>query len=470
MKHMKVILFSIVLVVAVLMVYTQQPFGYTDEMITAISKAEYVGSQRCAGCHKDQYESWLTTLHPHQERPASINTVVGDFTKNNTFKAGDYTTKMSTKDGKHYVTTIGRDGKEETYELKYVIGGAWKQRYLTEFPNGALHVLPVQWNVETKKWTDYHGLAKQKPGDGKYWSDKGRAWQYHCSGCHAVGVKINYDAKNDRFDTTLVERGIGCESCHGPGSEHLKAPLGLKSTTIVNPAKIHDAKRAAQICGQCHNRGVSVKNTESPYGPKHYEYSGGPAGYLPGLVLRSYYDEKPGEWPDGSPKMHRQQYVDWAKSKHALSGVNCWDCHAVHQKGALSKGSLKAPANELCLNCHKITNEGFHGIHTTNDCRGCHMPKTSQTAVKRGEAEFDISSHRFKFVSPSETLKHGGLAKQPNSCNACHYHEKDKPEDMMKVVEAVKNKRREQFGLGKVTISIEKPVDKVDKKEEAPKK
>ncbi len=437
---------------------------YTDERIAAISKSKYVGSKVCAGCHEDQYESWLSTLHPYQERPANKNTVVGDFIKDNTFTAGGYTAKMFTKDGKYYVTTIGPEGKEGTYEIKYVIGGAWKQRYLIEFPNGALHILPVQWNVETKKWTDYHGLAKQKPGDGKYWSDKNRTWQYQCGTCHVTGLQINYDAKKDRFNTTVVERGIGCESCHGAGSEHVIAPMNKKFTTIVNPAKIHDAKRAAQICGQCHDRGVSVKKTDSLHGPEFYEYPAGPAGYLPGLVLRNYYNEKPAEWPDGSPKMHRQQYVDWAKSKHALSGVNCWDCHAVHQKGALSKGSLKAPANELCLNCHKIDSDITHSIHGNNDCRGCHMPKTSQTAVKRGEAEFDISSHRFKFVSPAETLKYGGLAKQPNSCNGCHYHEKDSPEDLQMAIDAVRNKKRESVGLGK-RIPPVPPV-----KETAPKK
>ena len=48
---------------------------------------------------------------------------------------------MTTKDGKYFITTIGEDGKEHTYPLKYVLGGVWKQRYITEFPNGGLHVL-----------------------------------------------------------------------------------------------------------------------------------------------------------------------------------------------------------------------------------------------------------------------------------------------------------------------------------------
>ena len=31
---------------------------------------------------------------------------------------------------------------------------------------------------------------------------------------------------------------------------------------------------------------------------------------------------------------------------------------------------------------------------------------------------------------------------QPNSCNTCHYHAKDKPEDLLNVLERVKASRR----------------------------
>jgi formate-dependent nitrite reductase cytochrome c552 subunit len=437
---------------------------HIEDVINAVAKAEYVGSERCAGCHDKIYNSWLTTLHPYKIRPVNENTVVGDFVKNNAFTVKnikgmpftEYTTKMSVKDGKYYITTIGEDGKEHTYLLKYVLGGVWKQRYITEFPNGGLHVLPLQWNVDTRTWADYHGLAKQKPGDKGYWSNPARPWQLKCGSCHTTGLKINYDAKANKFNTTWADTGAACEACHGPGSEHVIAPMDKKIATIVNPAKIPDARRAAQVCGQCHNRGKSIAKAISvPGGPDVYDYPNGAAGYIPGKTLYNYYIEKPGEWPDGSPKQHHQQYNDWKKSQHAAHGVNCWDCHASHGKGAISKHSLKEGGDKLCMSCHQVQNELMHSIHSSNTCIGCHMPRTAKNAVKTGEAAYDIADHRFKVVSPAETIKYGGLAKQPNSCNGCHYHEKkDTPESLLKAMETIRNKKRESLGMEKQTIPV----------------
>ena len=47
-----------------------------------------------------------------------------------------------------------------------------------------------------------------------------------CDGCHSV----NYDIKTK----TVTEWNVGCEKCHGPGSEHVKHPT---SANIVNPAR-----------------------------------------------------------------------------------------------------------------------------------------------------------------------------------------------------------------------------------------
>lgn len=436
--------------------------GYIEDTIDVISKAEYVGSERCLGCHEQIYFSWLSTLHPYKVRPATENTVVGDFVKNNKLTIKDikdvpdkteYTTTMSKKDGKFFITTIGSGGKEETYPVKYVLGGVWKQRYMTEFKNGAIMILPVQWNIATRQWVDYQGFKTGAPGSGKYWADKNRTWQYQCGSCHSTGVKVNYNASSDTFRTTWVDNGISCEACHGPGSIHSAEPKYKKTATIINPAKIPDARRAAQTCGQCHNRGTSTAETKVATGPKFYEYPNGDAGYLPGKVLDNYYVEKPGLWPDGSSKQHHQQYNDWAKSKHADAGVNCWDCHKVHGKGVISKHSLREAGDKLCLNCHSVSNTLMHGIHGANSCTECHMPKTATNAVKTGPSRYDIANHTFRVVSPAESIRYGGIDKQPNSCNACHYHAKDKPEDLLKAIDAVRNKTRESLGLEKKVTS-----------------
>jgi predicted CxxxxCH...CXXCH cytochrome family protein len=50
-----------------------------------------------------------------------------------------------------------------------------------------------------------------------------------CSECHSTGVRKNYDAANDRFNTAWAEISVGCETCHGQGSHHVAGARGRQS-------------------------------------------------------------------------------------------------------------------------------------------------------------------------------------------------------------------------------------------------
>jgi hypothetical protein len=124
----------------------------------------YMGSLACKECHEGIYRGWQTTFHAKKFQLTNADFILGDFERDNKITAGGNTTVMSREGEDFFVTTLGPDNKEEAYRIKYVIGSIWKQRYVTEFPNGGLYVLPVQWNVLTEEWADYYGLATQKPG------------------------------------------------------------------------------------------------------------------------------------------------------------------------------------------------------------------------------------------------------------------------------------------------------------------
>lgn len=410
------------LTATVMMLFAMLLFtGCAKQKVDISKPANYVGAEECKECHEAIYDGWKATFHPYKFQDISPDIVVADFVKNNTLTAGGYTSKMERRGNDYFITTIGPDSKEHTYQAKYTIGSFFKQRFVTEFPNGALHILPVQWNVKTQQWVDYHGLKKHKPGNGKYWSDKTRRYQFKCTGCHNTGSSFNYDKATDTFtDTKWSDKGVACEACHGPGSNHVIADIPDKAGTIVNPVKIPDPRRAAMVCGSCHTRG---KSADGKYGY--------PKGYKPGDQLNFLYDPKPGLHADGSSKKHHQQYNDWQKSVHSEAGVQCWDCHYSHAKGKANKFSLKLPGTVLCKSCHTVVeSKGVHGIHSINNCIGCHMPNTAKSATPG-----DIRSHTFMVVKPDLTVKN---AKQPNSCNLCHYHKDDDPADLVKILQGVK--------------------------------
>ena len=341
---------------------------------------------------------------------------------------------MSKKGDKYFITTPGPDDKEHSYRVDYLIGGFWKQLYVTEFPNGELHILPAMWIVEKQQWKK-----------SKYWSKT--IYQLSCTGCHNTGSRLNYDEAEKTFQTTWTDKGVSCEACHGPGENHIKLAgnKGPLPGSIVNPAKIPDPRRAAMVCGSCHNRGTS-KDGKFGY----------PVGYQPGGQLNFLFDEKPKLHPDGSTRANRQQYIDWTKSGHAQAGVICWDCHYVHQQGTANKYQTKLPGNALCRSCHQVEHTGVHGIHSVNNCIGCHMPPTGKRAVKG-----DVHSHQFIVISPAISIEAGNIDKQPNSCNLCHYHNNDTPEELLDILNKVRasGRNRTDFNAPYYTCpSLSAPV------------
>lgn len=381
----------------------------------------FTGSESCKECHEEIFNGWKATFHAYKFQPASADFIEGDFEKNNALAAGEPPARMERKGEKFFVTTTGKDGQEATFPVDYVLGSIWKQRYITKFPNGALHVLPVQWNPLSQSWVEYQETRGAQPGSGSFWADPERAFQKRCLGCHTTNPELGFDGAAGTYDTHWTDLGVGCESCHGPGAAHIAAPIAEKRSTILNPARLADPRRAGQVCGACHTRG------SSPGGEFAY-----PVGYYPGGQLAFLFDESPGAYPDGSPKEHHQQYNDWKGSGHARAGVMCWDCHDAHAKGKSNRFQLKLPGSLLCQSCHQVEPRGVHGLHSVNNCVGCHMASVVQSATLG-----DMRSHTFRVIRPELTVAAGSLKKQPNSCNSCHHHAKEDPENLVHFLKAV---------------------------------
>ena len=300
-------------------------------------------------------------------------------------------------------------------QVAFVYGSRWKQRYFEKrgrdyFP------LPAQWDIQHRKWLPYH-----VPDGADWWTQyygKGntdRPTGPTCDGCHSV----NYNLATRE----VTEWNVGCEKCHGPGSEHVAHPT---TQNIVNPDRL-DYVRGNDVCMQCHTQGRPASL------PIYGEYPDWPVGYLPGERLADVWkleEVKLGTqdfyfFPDGSAHKNRMQGNDFIQSNMYHRGLRCFDCHQVHSNR--NPSNLIATGNQLCLNCHTKDNpaglKGTVSEHTHHaeaspgsQCTACHMPQIAQTLANKQDGDVFVSSHTFRFLSPALTETSG----IPNPCVSCH--------------------------------------------------
>ena len=350
--------------------------------------ARFVGSESCRKCHQKEYDGWKKTRMANVVRDPRLHpeAVLGDFQHPDPNRPFDLS------------------------QVAFVYGSRWKQRYFAKKGSG-YYPLPAQWDIKNQKWLPYH-----VPDNADWWvefypkSNEDRPTGPTCDGCHSV----NYNLET----ASVTEWNVGCEKCHGPGSQHVAHPT---PTNIVNPEKL-DAVRGTDICIQCHSQG------RPPHLPIDGKYIDWPVGFLPGQRLSDVWNlEIPRLgtqdfyfWQDASAHKNRMQGNDFVQSVMYHRGLRCFDCHQVHSNA--NRSNLVVFGNALCLSCHTPNNpaglKGTVSAHTHHaagssgsQCTACHMPKIAQTL-----GDDYVSSHTFRFISPVLTEQFG----IPNPCTSCH--------------------------------------------------
>ena len=348
----------------------------------------YVGSAACQKCHAEIYEHWSKTpmanvvrdpkVHPDAIIPDLATDTIAHFTKD---------------------------------DVALVYGSIWKQRYFTKIGSD-YYPEPAQWDIRNKVWRPYFVAKGTDWWEPFYPPDNlKRPTSSTCDGCHSVGFDIE--------TRHVVEWNVGCERCHGPGSEHVIHP---SRDTILNPGRM-DFVAANDTCIQCHSQGRPLKN---PISGIYYDW---PVGYSVGLRLQDFWkleDHTLGEttfthFADGTAHKNRMQGNDFVQSLMYHRGVTCFSCHDVH--GTANYAQLRKPADRLCLDCHAPMSpngprEATLEAHTHHkadsagsQCIACHMPQIETTV-----ANIKVRAHTFRFIPPELTEKYH----IPNACMACH--------------------------------------------------
>jgi len=159
-----------------------------------------------------------------------------------------------------------------------------------------------------------------------------------CRKCHTDLTREFF--RNPHYKGVAAGLGddqAGCESCHGPGSEHIAQPsrANIKAFSQLEPKQFLDA------CLRCHNNSL------------------------------------------GRAQIRR--------SSHTQAQIVCGNCHSVH-KAATPRFLLAKPQVELCFSCHKNVRAQFtlpfkhRVIEGFMVCTDCHNPHGAPAPVWRSGA------------------------------------------------------------------------------------
>jgi predicted CXXCH cytochrome family protein len=397
-------------------------------LLTPLQAAEpdYVGSETCRSCHEQAWQSWRESHHYQAMLPATEETVLGDFS-GQTFEYGEVTSRFFRRDDRYWVETDGPDGKLQTFEITYTFGFYPLQQYLVPFPDGRYQALNIVWDSRPgaeggQRWIHLYPADEGEPvrhDDLVHWTGSFQNWNGRCAACHSTGLRKNYDASSDRFDTRWEEINVACEACHGPASAHLawakgdrpgsesgiafpladRGAFGPGEDVGANIWSRQDGRRPVtqiEACAGCHSRRSELDEVHSG---KPFDDLYRLAFLEPGLYF-----------PDGQILDEVYVYGSFLQSKMYAAGVVCTDCHDPHSNGLLAEG------NALCTRCHvsEVYDRPEHHRHQSGSagaaCVDCHMPSRTYMVVD------DRRDHGFRVPEPRLSRQLG----VPNSCTQCH--------------------------------------------------
>lgn len=359
--------------------------------------AAYIGSSTCQSCHAQEHRLWQESDHHKALALANDSTVLGDF-NNGVLESDGIRSRFFKERDTFYIETEGEDGTLHVFPIQYVIGHYPLQQYMVAFPGGRYQVTRQSWDSREGKWFHQYAGEQIPAGDWLHWTGNGQNWNTMCASCHSTHLQKQYDYSTDSYQTTFAERTLGCESCHGPGSNH-QSEVANGQYANRQEYGVIQAEQVVNTCMPCHARKTdlhSVQRVSSEWLDN----------YIPQLISDDFY------FADGQVKEEDYVFGSFVQSKMFQEGVQCLNCHQPHS------GKLVQSGNALCLQCHEPSYAGItHHFHAEEgegaQCINCHMPERTYMGNDHRR------DHSFRIPRPDQSVEYG----TPNACNACHSDE-----------------------------------------------
>jgi Cytochrome c554 and c-prime len=320
---------------------------------------EFVGHRVCAECHGSRVkEQQQSAMGMAMENVADARILSAH--QQLQFRFGKYNWEI-VRDGKKSLYSV-TDGKETiSVPVLYAFGqGKSGQTYVLEY-KGQFYESRLSFYNEIKGLDFTLGVPRTEPESllaalGRPMSNDETL---QCFSCHTTGTVIGTKLHLDR-----MVPGVSCESCHGPGGEHVAAGRsGIENKDkIFNPARLNGDDLTQEFCGACHRSAEDIFSKPSLDGLNNVRFQ-------PYRIFKSkcYSDDK---------------------------RISCTACHNPHE----SVKHDRAYYDAKCLACHQVKEKTAPVCKVgKQDCASCHMPK-----IDLPGAHFKFTDHRIRIAREGE--------------------------------------------------------------------
>jgi Flp pilus assembly protein TadD len=333
------------------------------------------GSAACAGCHSKIYTSYMQTPMARSSGRMGTSGFQEKFDQAEFFHAPSGVRYRVHRDRNNTLFDFEFNNGEApvrgSQRLEYFVGSGMVGRsYLISVDN-FLYQSPVAYYSGPARWQLSPGYQDR---DHLYLT---RPAGVTCLQCHASRLQPAPGTQNGFADAPFLEGGIGCESCHGPGEEHIRtigSDVNAGGSQIVNPRKLSPQRRES-ICAQCHLTGV-VRIGEAGRDR---------SSFVPGSLLSDSLSVF--VWRGAAAEMTVTSHFEkLAQSRCKIKAGDrlwCGSCHDPHS--VLAESEKTRHFVSKCLECHSSADScrepAAQRTQKGNNCLVCHMPKNPVTDV-----------------------------------------------------------------------------------------
>lgn len=310
------------------------------------AKRTHVGAETCAACHPKQSAAHSRSAHAGALRRAKNHELASEFLSAARSRDGEWSYEFARDADGTLTVRLASTESSTTKEVEWAFGSGFQAvTFVSQLDEDAyvehhLSYYPRESRFGITPGHHERAIETTEEALGVRYETFSRGSEImRCFGCHSTGPL----ALGEEFTLVPAELGVRCESCHGPGSEHLSAVQAGEPErareVIDNPGRL-EPKALMDYCGGCHRPPASDGETI--------------------------------DWRDPWNVRHQPVYLSRSACfQESPSGLACMTCHDPHEP--LSRDASHYTAQ--CTSCHDTSARlPSASCSSEEGCASCHMP------------------------------------------------------------------------------------------------